>query len=304
MKNVRLIGSLVVGLALAWAVPALAQNSDNPECLGTQCGTPMRKAAAAAVAAACSVWVSYTDDGKTLSYTDDADGDGKSDGFDNCPFVANRDQADGDGDGVGNACDNCPTIANPDQRDTDGDGQGDACDDDKDGDSVLNGADNCPGIYNPDQTDTDGDGQGDACDADDDGDGVPDAQDHCPRYADPNNPATGVRHPVRGGHRRCTGWTTLAHNCPPSATPTSSTPTTDGIGDACDKDIDNDGVLNAQDNCPRTSTRPGDDDGDGKGDACDPLVLRRHRPVQPRRLPRPERGLRGERRWEHHPEAG
>src|SRR5215470_3616727 len=132
----RILGTLVVGLTLLWAVPSFAQNADNPECLGSECGAPKEEGGGCGCGCGCSVWVSYTDDGKTLSYTDDADGDGKSDGFDNCPFVANRDQTDSDGDGVGNACDNCPTIANPDQRDTDGDGQGDACDSDKDGDNV------------------------------------------------------------------------------------------------------------------------------------------------------------------------
>jgi hypothetical protein len=47
---------------------------------------------------------------------------------DNCPLVANPDQAEGDHDGRGDVCDNCPAVPNADQVDTDHDGAGDACD--------------------------------------------------------------------------------------------------------------------------------------------------------------------------------
>lgn len=40
----------------------------------------------------------------------DADADGVADPNDNCPNVANADQADADGDGIGDICD-CPTVA-------------------------------------------------------------------------------------------------------------------------------------------------------------------------------------------------
>ncbi len=78
----------------------------------------------------------------------DADGDQICGDFDNCPTVANTDQADADGDGLGDACDACPNDA----------------DNDIDGDGVCGDVDNCPNVANSDQSDVDGDGIGDFCD--------------------------------------------------------------------------------------------------------------------------------------------
>jgi len=59
---------------------------------------------------------------------DDVDGDGIVDALDNCPTIANTDQADEDDDAIGDACDVCPPFADPAQADADGDGVGDLCD--------------------------------------------------------------------------------------------------------------------------------------------------------------------------------
>lgn len=112
---------------------------------------------------------------------DDRDMDGVPNVVDNCPNIANDDQANSDADPHGDACDNCPHVSNYDQRDFDlydedtsysfppSDGVGDVCD-------------NCPYVVNPLQEDCDGNGAGDACDFPDlDGDGYHDVcDDNCP----------------------------------------------------------------------------------------------------------------------------
>lgn len=179
----------------------------------------------------------------------DADGDGIDDITDNCPMIANVDQADNDMDGMGDVCDddddndgildvndNCPWTANADQSDIDSDGLGDICDDDMDGDGVLNDDDNCPTMANIDQADLDGDGEGDVCDDDIDGDGILNNVDNClmmpnPDQADNDN---------------------------------------DGLGDVCDDDDDNDTVLDTADNCPMTpNSDQSDVNRDGIGDVCE-----------------------------------
>jgi len=63
-----------------------------------------------------------------LPMVEDTDQDGIANGIDNCPNVANADQANEDGDKFGDACDPCPIEANDAPTDSDGDGVGDACD--------------------------------------------------------------------------------------------------------------------------------------------------------------------------------
>ena len=168
--------------------------------------------------------------------------------------------SDRDLDGVPDDADNCPDIANPEQRDSDNDGAGDACapvDDDqsgqdppsdgglpdpgpppepdRDGDGILDARDNCPDDSNPDQADADGDGIGDACEPDDDAPGPDPPPDG---GANPDPP------PDDGGG---------ADPDPPPA-----------------PDRDNDGVPDAQDNCPdHVNAEQADGDGDAVGDACD-----------------------------------
>lgn len=71
---------------------------------------------------------------------------------------------DTDSDGVPDTADNCPLVANPNQANLDGDAEGDACDTDDDNDGVPDTADNCPLMPNPNQLDSDGDGIGNVCD--------------------------------------------------------------------------------------------------------------------------------------------
>ena len=212
---------------------------------------------------------------------------------------------DSDGDLIIDTEDNCPSVYNPkvawtdinggqhanSQKDSDLDGIGDECDlcrydrdNDIDGDGVCawTGAstpsalglnlvvgvdiDNCPYIFNPkvahwvdidggdhydSQPDRDGDGIGDACDTDEDGDGFPDktcaetdSGGHCIRYR--------ALLLAEGGD-----------NCP--QTPNGNTL---GTCAAAQTVCDNTHPCPAGDSCIMSQV---DSDGDGIGDACNPL---------------------------------
>jgi hypothetical protein len=226
----------------------------------------------------------------------DDDGDGVDASEDNCFDVENPDQSDGDGDGVGDACDNCTAVANSDQLDADGDGAGNMCsasDDDQDGDSIDDAVDNCLGASNGDQADRDRDNTGDACDnclflansdqldadadgvgdacadipnTDTDGDDAPDAFDNCPALDNDQADMDG-------------DWIGDAcDNCVEVANHDQADTNANGQGNACEgvlgktSDSDDDGIVDASDNCPFLSNDQADGDGDGRGNACDNCV--------------------------------
>ncbi len=225
--------------------------------------------------------------GSDLRMGIDRDEDTILDGDDNCPAVANTNQADSNNNGIGNACeliangdidgdgvqnslDNCPTIANANQLNTDGDSAGDACDPDDDNDGVLDTVDAFP-LDPTETTDTDSDGIGNNADPDDDNDTVLDAVDNCPvvvntSQLDTDNDGLGdVCDPDDDND----GALDAVDAFPLDPTETTDTDN-DGIGNNADPDDDNDGVLDAVDAFPLDPTETADADGDGIGDNADP----------------------------------
>lgn len=90
------------------------------------------------LAYACDIAASLSDNLAVMFFVDPLDNDRVPERFDNCPNVANANQADTDGDGLGDACDGCPNdpfkfepglcgCGVSDNFDGDVDGIGDAC---------------------------------------------------------------------------------------------------------------------------------------------------------------------------------
>lgn len=177
-------------------------------------------------------------------------------------------------------CDPCPSVRDqldpvrstperPLALDSDADGRGDACDEDDDNDSEPDDVDNCRLRANSDQRDSDLDGLGDACDDDDDNDGLSDALEaqlgSSPTLADTDR--DGI---PDGLGLNDQGAPIRADNCLSVSNPDQRDNDTDGLGDACDDDDDNDSVLDELDICPFAADPSQlNTDGDVFGDACD-----------------------------------
>ena len=232
---------------------------------------------------------------------DDSDADGVPDNQDLCP--GHDDDVDDDADGIIDGCDdylddtdndavinsldNCPTDPNTNQTDMDNDEIGDTCDDDIDGDDVTNHVpfddstslsdDQCP-YTNALNNDDDGDGCPDppATNDDLDGDGVANQDDYCPGGDDTvDTDEDGVPddcddEPFDYDNDRIIDDD---DNCPLMFNPNQEDLNGDNTGDACDDDIDGDGVENSLplnlsdesnlDACPYVDASGQDGDRDG-----------------------------------------
>ena len=230
----------------------------------------------------------------------DPDNDGVFAANDNCPTVANPDQADNDQDGVGNVCDNCVDVNNPLQLDLDGDGYGDSCDAftldasehaDSDGDGIGNNADTDDDNDNWSDTielacgtsptdsadkpiDSDNDGDPDCLDPDDDNDGYLDTEDLFPfdnqEWADNDLDGIGDNADTDDDNDQYLDQDEI--DCLTDPFDSTSTPDDfdkDLIPDCIDPNDDNDSCPDTEDEFPLDPEFCQDTDGDGIDDRFD-----------------------------------
>ena len=103
---------------------------------------------------------------------------------------------------------------------------------DSDGDGTYDFQDNCPSVSNADQANLDNDAFGDACDSDIDGDGTDNAFDAFPNDA------------TESADSDADNIGDNSDNCINDANADQANLDGDALGDACDPDMDGDGVAN------------------------------------------------------------
>merc|ERR1712013_302096 len=109
-------------------------------------------------------------------------------------------------------------------------------------------------------------GNGLKCGNDTDVDGLPDMPLNCTEYSCQQD---NCRLFPNSGQEDADG-DGVCDNCPEDANLGQQDSDGDGLGDKCEDDIDNDGITDANDNCPKISNAGQEDvDDDGHGDVCD-----------------------------------